>query len=84
METGVGLTTGQGSDPQMMLRWSDDGGQTWSNVHTVSAGAIGAFSARAEWWQLGQARDRVFEVSCADPVPISLIDCYLEMRRGRS
>jgi hypothetical protein len=29
-ETGVGLNLGQGSDPQVMLRWSDDGGHTWS------------------------------------------------------
>jgi hypothetical protein len=32
-ETGVGLNLGQGEDPQLMLRWSDDGGHTWSNEH---------------------------------------------------
>src|SRR5690606_31683344 len=29
METGVGLSSGQGSDPQVMLQFSDDGGHTW-------------------------------------------------------
>ena len=38
MQTGVGLNTGQGSDPQVMLRWSDDGGHTWSNEHWMSIG----------------------------------------------
>ena len=30
---GIGLITGQGSDPQAMLEWSDNDGKTWSNEH---------------------------------------------------
>ena len=68
VEAGKGLTTGQGDDPQMMVRWSDDGGHTWSNLRTVTMGRIGQYRARARLRRLGSGRDRVFEVSISDPV----------------
>jgi hypothetical protein len=68
VETGVGLNTGQGSDPQIMLRYSDDGGNTWSSELWRSPGKMGQYRNRAIWRQLGQARDRVFWVSGSDPV----------------
>jgi hypothetical protein len=80
LETGVGLNLGQGSDPQVMLRWSDDGGHTWSNEHWVSIGKIGEFYRRAIWRRLGMTmkiRDRVYEVSGTDPVKIAIIGAEL-------
>ena len=80
LETGVGLNTGQGSDPQVMLRWSDDGGHTWSNEHWVSVGKIGEFYRRAIWRRLGMTlkiRDRVYEVSGTDPVKIAIMGAEL-------
>lgn len=77
MEVGVGLSTGQGSDPQIMLRYSDDGGQSFGLETLASAGAFGAYSTLPEWYQLGQARDRVFEISVSDPIPWRLVDAYL-------
>ena len=71
-ESGVGLDGGvQGSDPLVALRWSDDGGHTWSNTHYKSAGEIGETGARVIWRRLGtteKLRDRVYEVSMTDPV----------------
>lgn len=72
-ESGVGLNSGQGSDPQVMLRWSDDGGHTWSNEHWASMGKIGKTGQRVIWRRLGMTqklRDRVYEVSGTDPVKI--------------
>jgi len=80
LETGVGLNLGQGSDPQVMLRWSDDGGHTWSNEHWVSIGKIGEFYRRAIWRRLGMTmkiRDRVYEVSGTDPVKIAIMGAEL-------
>ena len=74
-EAGVGLNTGQGSDPQVMLRWSDDGGHTWSNEHWASLGLIGAYGYRTFWRRLGMThklRDRVYELSGTDPVKIAI------------
>ena len=79
-ETGVGLNSGQGRDPQVMLRWSDDGGHTWSNEHWKSMGAIGNYGYRTIWRRLGMTekiRDRVYEVSGTDPVKIAIMGAEL-------
>lgn len=79
-ETGVGLVTGQGSDPQVMLRWSDDGGHTWSSEHWVPIGKIGEYKKRAIWRRLGMTtklRDRVYEISGTDPVKTYIMGAEL-------
>ena len=79
-ETGVGLNLGQGSTPEAMLRWSDDGGHTWSNEHWAQMGAIGQYGYRTIWRRLGMTlklRDRVYEVSGTDPVKISVMGAEL-------
>ncbi len=78
-EAGVGLITGQGSNPTARLRWSDDGGHTWSNWHHRSIGAIGEYKARAIWRRLGSSRDRVFEISVSDPIKAVIVDAYAEV-----
>ena len=79
-ESGAGIVTGQGSDPQVMLRWSDDGGHTWSNEHWKSMGQIGQYGKRVIWRRLGMTtkiRDRVYEVSGTDPVKIAIMGAEL-------
>src|SRR5215469_160081 len=64
--------------PQITLRWSDDGGHTWSNDHTISTGdPTTLFKTRVIWRRLGRSRDRIYEVQAQDPVPWRLIDAYL-------
>lgn len=77
IESGVGLVTGE--DPQLMLRWSDDGGHTWSNGHVASMGEVGEYTRRARWRRLGWARDRVFEVTITDPVKVIMIGATAEV-----
>lgn len=84
METGHGLTSGQGSDPKVMLRVSRDGGQTWGNEHWTSSGKIGKYSRRAIWRRLGVGRDFVFEFSGTDPVRIALVGAYVDVVPGAS
>jgi hypothetical protein len=79
-ETGVGLNIGQGSDPEVMLRWSDDGGHTWSSEHWKKMGKIGEYGYRTLWRRLGMTtkiRDRVYEVSGTDPVKIAVMGAEL-------
>ena len=79
-ETGVGINTGQGSDPEVMLRWSDDGGHTWSYEHWKKMGQIGQFGYRTIWRRLGMTtkiRDRVYEVSGTDPVKLAIMGAEL-------
>jgi hypothetical protein len=84
LEVGLGLSTGIGSDPHLALRWSDDGGQTFGNTITTPAGKLGEFRTLAIFRKLGQARDRVFELTVTDPIPWRLLDAYLELRVGAS
>jgi hypothetical protein len=81
-ERGVGLTTGQGSDPQLMFRMSWDGGQTWGTERTASLGKKGVYTQRVRWDRCGMGRDGVPEVSCSDPVPVRLFDAYFGARKG--
>jgi hypothetical protein len=81
-QPGVGLSTGQGEDPQAMLRWSSDGGSTWSNEYWTSIGKQGKYLNRAIWRRLGFARDRVFEVSISDPVNAVIISANLKAEAG--
>ena len=67
-EPGVGISTGQGSAPTVMLRISDDGGRTWGNEKTGSAGAMGAYRVRAQWNRLGSFRQRAMAWTISDPV----------------
>jgi hypothetical protein len=83
-QPGVGLSSGQGQDPQAMLRWSSDGGSTWSNEYWVSIGKQGKFLNRAIWRRLGFARDRVFEVSITDPVKAVIISANLKAEAGEN
>jgi hypothetical protein len=79
-QSGVGLNLGQGSDPQVVLRWSDDGGHTWSNEHWSPMGKIGQYFHRVFWRRLGMTmklRDRVYEVSGTDPVKIAIVGAEL-------
>jgi len=71
-----------GVDPKAMLRWSDDGGHTWSNEHWSPMGKIGVYQHRVFWRRLGMTlklRDRVYEVSGTDPVKIAIMGAELHL-----
>lgn len=84
LEAGRGLTTGQGRDPQLMVRWSDNGGHTWSDEHWVSAGRVGRYRHRAIWRRLGRSRTRVYEVVLSDPIKVAWIHAALDVQAGAS
>lgn len=67
-ETGVGLATGQGSDPQASLQYSKDNGRTWSAELWAPMGAIGKYLTRVVWRRLGIGRDWLFKIRITDPV----------------
>jgi hypothetical protein len=81
-ETGDGLATGQGSDPQMMMQVSKDSGRTWGNEIWVSMGKIGEFVRRAFWTRLGSAYFWTFRWRITDPVKVvfTFTDAESEVR----
>lgn len=79
-ETGVGLNDGHGSNPQIMMRYSDDGGRNWSNELWRSMGVIGSYRSRAIWRTLGQFRQRQIELNITDPVRRLVMAYYADIR----
>lgn len=77
VEPGLGLVSGQGVDPQVMLRISRDGGKTWGPERMRSAGKMGEYGRRIRWERCGAARRAVFEVVVSDPIPWRLTGAYL-------
>lgn len=65
---GSAQQTGTFTNPQAILTWSDDGGQTFGNDHFASLGQSGQTKNRCIWRRLGIARDRVYQVTVSDPV----------------
>jgi len=84
MEIGVGNQTGQGSDPQVMMRYSDDGCKTWSAEKWRSFGKIGEFFKLIIWRRQGTARERIFQWKITDPVPVRITGAYAEGRIGKA
>lgn len=78
-ETGVGLQSGQGSDPQVMMQYSDDGGRTWSTERWASLGAVGEYKTRARWARCGSSRDRVWKIRYTDPTFFQINEAYFNV-----
>ncbi len=84
MDAGLGpippLLDGQGNprEPQVFLRWSDNGSRSWSNEHVRGTGQAGDYRKRVLWQQLGRSRNRIYELSCSDPVPYRIGDAYIK------
>jgi hypothetical protein len=74
VETGVGLATDQGSDPQIMLSVSKDGGHTWGTEHFRSLGKIGEYKKRAYWNRLGSSYNWTFKAAISDPVKVEIMN----------
>jgi len=80
-ETGVGLITGQGYDPQAMLQVSKDNGHTWGNEMWTTLGQIGTYLTRAIWRRLGTARDWVFKFRITDPVKVVITGASVDVNQ---
>lgn len=67
---GVGLPTGQGSDPVVEMRQSKDSGNTFTSWRPKGIGKQGEYSKRTIWRRRGRAKDQgiVFEFRKTDPV----------------
>lgn len=81
MQTGAGVP--QGTNPQVMLRWSDDGGHVWSNYRMLPVGRSGETAFTIKFNRLGStsrfsASDRIFELSSTDPFKVAIIDAEVD------
>ena len=83
VQAGVGTQTGQGADPQIMLRRSVDGGMTWSLAQLWrSMGKIGEWLQRLRWMRQGQGRQMCWQLTITDPVPRTIISAHADIKFG--
>lgn len=83
METGVGLDSGQGSDPKVWLSISDDGGKTFDTAtQWGDVGRRGQYRSQIVWHRLGAADNMVFQIGVADPVPITIYAMHIDAEVG--
>lgn len=80
VEAGVGLVSGQGEDPQIMLDFSDDHGHTWYGEVWDSAGRLGEYSKKVRWDRLGSSNSRTFRVRMSDPVKWTILGAYIDLK----
>ncbi len=73
-ESGVGLTTGQGSDPVVRQDFSDNGARSFKSETKRKIGKIGKFGQRSVWERQGDFPvSRVIRLTVTDPVKANLI-----------
>jgi hypothetical protein len=84
MESGVGLATGQGSDPIVRMDFSDDGGRTFSSEFSRSYGKIGEYMSLPTWRRQGRIpRHRVMRFKTSDPVKSVIIKLEADVEVGQ-
>jgi hypothetical protein len=71
---------GQGSDPQIMLDVSDDGGVTFRARSNRSLGAAGKYNTSVSWKRGGRSKQRVYRFRVSDPVPFVVAGSRLDTR----
>lgn len=72
VQVGVGIPTGQGSDPQLMIRYSDDSGRTWSAQEFYPIGGGGDYLRKVVLHDQGQAQTRIYELTYSDPTAFAI------------
>jgi hypothetical protein len=76
-ETGVGLQSGNGSNPLVSLQLSKDGARTWSDSHTATIGASGQYQTNVCFRRLGVAQQMTFKIRITDPIKVAIVGSYL-------
>lgn len=76
-ESGVGLQSGQGSDPVIEMQLSTDGAKTWSDTYREPLGKTGEYKNKAQFRRLGVAEIMTFKVQIVDPVKRYITGSYL-------
>lgn len=69
----VGAGKPDGTGCLVMMRYSDDGGETWGEWNEQTLGAVGQYDQRARFLRNGSARDRIWQVRVTDDSPFQLV-----------
>ena len=78
-QAATSLPSGQGSDATVMLRYSKDGGYTWSSEIRKPLGKIGETLRRCKFNKLAYGRSIIFNIRISDPVYKVLMGAIIEL-----
>lgn len=84
MQVGTPPALPDADDPQVLLRWSDTGGASWSDTVTMPFSRTGDYLRQMSVMRLGMARDRVFEISWSFPYKTSLQGPWIEVQSAET
>lgn len=71
-QTGLGLADGQGSNPEVMIEASFDGGHSFAVQQFIKIGQAGEFNGRVRADMMASFYDAVFRVTFSDPAFFSI------------
>lgn len=74
IELRVGIKQHDISAPKITMRYSNDGGHTWSHHLTRDLGAVGEYNKSIIWNRLGNGREWLFEFTISEAMPFAIID----------
>ena len=78
MDTGVGVATGQGSNPQLVGRFSDNGGKTYTDERWQPIGAEGSFLTEVSWTKIGgNARSFIARLNYSEPTKFQIVGAFV-------
>ena len=80
MDTGVGIATGQGINPQLVGRFSDNGGKTYTDELWQPIGAEGSFLTEVFWTKIGgKARSFIAKLNYSEPTKFHIVGAFVEV-----
>lgn len=67
-----------GKNPLVWVRWSDDGGQSYTNERSAPIGTRGMYQTRSRILGCGMSRNRVWKIVVTDPIEVMLVGLITE------
>lgn len=71
-----------GGPPEIEMRYSNDGGENFTQYSARSSGLVGQFNKRLFWNRLGKGRDRVWEFAGGSPAPEAIVGAAFDAEVG--
>ena len=72
------------ADPQVMISWTDDMGNTWSTERTADIGTDPTEKKRISMRNFGRARNRNYKLKTVAPVKVVVLGADMELEGGRN
>lgn len=80
MKKGIGLITGQGENPQIIIEYSIDGGVSFAQGDHVRVGRLGETNLKVEWFAMITFYDLIVRITTSDPCYYSLQAAAIDAR----